>query len=187
MIRKTFAALALGLALAGSAVADSGLKFRAHLEGFTAGGAPVDTKAAGEARVEIIDGGSALQFRVNVAGIDNLLMAHIHVAPIGSATPVRVTEPAGPVAFWFVGGPPPGGTLGETVNGRLAEGYIITNGDLVAWPDPNDPMTGTIEGLVNAIMEGRASVIVHTSDGDATTAIPMAGDSPAGELRGTLR
>ncbi len=187
MIKKTVAALALGLFLAGSAVADSGLRFKARLEGFTLAGVPVDTRATGEARVEVIDGGSALQFRVNVAGIDNLLMAHIHVAPVGSATPVRVTDAAGPVAFWFVGGPPPGGTLGETVNGRLAEGYIITNGDLAAWNDPNDGMAGTIEGLVNAIMEGRASVIVHTSDGDATTTVPMAGDSPAGELRGTLR
>ncbi|MCB1955647.1 MAG: CHRD domain-containing protein [Rhodocyclaceae bacterium] len=187
MIKKTIAALALGLALAGSAMADSGLKFKARLEGFTLAGVPVATNATGDAKVDVIDGGSALQFRVNVAGIDNLLMAHIHVAPIGSATPVKVTEPAGPVAFWFVGGPPPGGTLGETVNGRLAEGFIITNADLVTWPDPNDAMAGTIEGLINAIMEGRASVIVHTSDGDASTTVPVAGDSPAGELRGTLR
>ncbi|MCB1896075.1 MAG: CHRD domain-containing protein [Zoogloeaceae bacterium] len=184
---KKLLALALGLALAGSVAAGSAMKFDTHLEGFTLAGQVVDTKATGEAKVEVIDGGTALRFRVNVAGIDNLLMAHIHVAPIGSPTPVAVTDPAGPVAFWIVADAPPGSTLGETVNGRLAEGFIITNSELSNWNDPNDAMSGTIEGLVNAIVDGRASVIVHTSDGDPGTTMPVAGDSPAGELRGTLQ
>jgi len=186
-MKKSIIALTLGMALGSFAFADSGIKFDTHLEGFTLAGEPVATNATGEAKVEVIDGGTALKFRVNVAGIDNLLMAHIHVAPIGSPTPVALTDPAGPVAFWFVGGPPPQGRLTETVNGRLAEGFIITNGDLANWNDPADALSGTIEGLVNAIMEGRASVIVHTSDGNPATTLPVAGDSPAGELRGTLR
>jgi len=186
-MKKALIALSLGMAFGSVAFADSGMKFDTHLEGFTLAGDVVDTNATGQARVDVIDGGTALKFRVNVAGIDNLLMAHIHVAPIGSPTPVAVTDPAGPVAFWFVGGPPPQGRLTETVNGRLAEGFIITNADLADWGDPADAMSGTIEGLVNAIMDGRASVIVHTSDGNAATMVPVAGDSPAGELRGTLR
>ena len=109
-------------------------------------------------------------------------MAHIHVAP----EPVEVTDPAGPVAFWFTGGPPPGTTLTERVNGRLAEGFIITEGQITLW-DASDPLAGTVEGLVNAIMEGRASVIVHTDDLDPDTATGVQGDSRAGELRGTLR
>ncbi|MCB1907362.1 MAG: CHRD domain-containing protein [Rhodocyclaceae bacterium] len=186
MTKKLFA-LALGLALAGGAVADSAMKFDAHLEGFTLAGAPVDTNATGNARVEVLDGGTALHFRVNVAGIDNLLMAHIHVAPIGSPTPVALTDPAGPVAFWIVADFPPGDTLSDTVNGRLAEGFIITKSDLSDWNDPNDPNSSTIEGLIGAIVDGRASVIVHTSDGNPDTMEPVAGDSPAGELRGTLQ
>ncbi len=183
-MKKTLLALALGLTLAGSAFsAPQDDKFETRLQGFTLAGVPVATNATGEAKVEVIDNGSALAFRVNVAGIRNLLMAHIHVAP----APVQVTDPAGPVAFWFVGGPPPGGTLSETVNGRLAEGFIITNGDLANWTDPKDGSPGTIDVLVSAIREGRASVIVHTSDGDPATTLPVAGDSPAGELRGTLR
>jgi hypothetical protein len=60
----------------------------------------------------------------------------------------------------------------------------------VPWVFPNgeqDPLSGTIEGLVMAIEEGRASVIVHTNDLNPATTALVGGDSPGGELRGTLR
>lgn len=178
---KTFLlALALGVAVGGNAWAGN-MKFKAHLEGFNAGGAAIPTRATGQAQVEVIDDGTALAFRVNVAGIENLLMAHIHVAP----EPVEIDGPAGPVAFWFTGGPPPGTTITERVNGRLAEGFIITDGQLSVW-DPADPAAGTVQGLIDAIMEGRASVVVHTDDLDPDTPTGVQGDSRAGELRGTL-
>jgi len=130
----------------------------------------------------VIDDGTALNFRVKVEGIDNLLMAHIHISPV----PVEITDPAGPIAYWFTGGPPPGTNLTERVDGTLADGYIITNGQLQVW-DATDPTAGTIAGLVNAISEGRASVVVHTDDLDPDTPTGVAGDSRAGELRGTLQ
>jgi hypothetical protein len=108
-------------------------------------------------------------------------MAHIHISPV----PVEVTDPAGPIAYWFTGGPPPGTNLTERVNGTLADGYIITNGQLVVW-DASDPTAGTVEGLINAMAEGRASVVVHTDDLNPDTPTGVAGDSRAGELRGTL-
>jgi len=179
---KILLGLAFGLVIAGSAQADNPMRFKADLEGFNAAGAPIPTRATGQAKVEVIDDGTALSFRVNVAGIDNLLMAHIHVAP----GPVSLTDPAGPVAFWFTGGPPPGSNLTERVNGRLAEGFIITDGQVVMW-DTSEPGAGTVQGLINAIMEGRASVVVHTDDLDPDTPTGVAGDSRAGELRGTLQ
>ena len=181
-MKKLITACALCLIAAGNGYADKPMRFKAHLEGFNAAGVPVSTTATGQASVEVIDGGTALAFRVNVAGIDNLLMAHIHVAP----NPVMVTDPAGPVAFWFTGGPPPGSTVTETVNGRLAEGYIITDGQVATW-DVTDPAAGTVQGLIAAIADGRASVIVHTDDLDPSTPTGVAGDSRAGELRGTLQ
>ncbi len=181
-MRNTLFALALGFLAIGNAAADKPMKFDAKLFGFNAAGAPIPTNAQGQAKVEVIDGGTALSFRVNVAGIDNLLMAHIHVAP----APVDLTEPAGPIAFWFTGGPPPGTTLTETLNGTLSEGYIITDGQLAVWDD-SDPAAGTIAGLITAISEGRASVVVHTDDLDPDTPTGVAGDSRAGELRGTLQ
>lgn len=144
--------------------ADKPMRFKAQLEGFNAAGAPVNTAATGQARVEVIDDGSALAFRVNVQNLDNLLMAHIHVAP----APVQLTDPAGPPVYWFNGGPPPQGTVAETINGRMAEGYIFTPGQL------NSTSITTVEALIEAIAEGRASVVVHSSD------------FPPGELRGTL-
>lgn len=181
-MRNALFALMLGITVAGNAYADREDRFHARLQGFNAAGAQIPTNARGEAKVEVVDGGTALAFRVNVAGIDNLLMAHIHISP----TPVNETDPAGPIAFWFVGGPPPGTTLTETLNGRLAEGFIITDADVVSW-DATDPDNGTVQGVINAIREGRASVVVHTDDLDPATPTGRAGDSRAGEIRGTLR
>lgn len=180
---KVLLAIMLGLTVAGNAQADKPIRYKAHLEGFNAAGEPIPTRATGQARVEVIDGGTALSFQVNVAGIDNLLMAHIHIAP----EPVEITDPAGPIAFWFTGGPPPGTTLTETLNGRLAEGLIITNGQLQSWGDPDPTLDGTVAGLIHAIDEGRASVVVHTDDLDPNTPTGVAGDSRGGEIRGTLQ
>ncbi len=181
-MKKIIMACALGLLVAGNTYAGKPMRFKAQLEGFNAAGAPIATAATGQAQVEIIDNGSALAFRVNVEGIDNLLMAHIHVAP----SPVMLTDPAGPVAVWFTGGPPPGSVLSATVNGRLAQGHIITDGQVATWV-MDDPAAGTLQGLIDAIKQGRASVIVHTDDLNPDTPTGTAGDSRAGELRGTLQ
>ena len=181
-MRNTLFALALVFLAGGNATGAKPLKFDAKLFGFNAAGVPIATAAQGRAKIEVIDDGTALNFRVKVAGIDNLLMAHIHI----SAVPVQLTDPAGPIAYWFTGGPPPGANLTERVNGTLADGYIITDGQLQVW-DAADPTAGTVAGLITAISEGRASVVVHTDDLDPNTPTGMAGDSRAGELRGTLQ
>jgi len=173
--------LGFGLLFANIGNAAKPMHFHAQLAGFNLAGVPVDTAATGHAKVEVIDDGTAIEFKVNVSGINNLWMAHIHVAP----QPVMITDNAGPVAFWLTGGPPPGSRLKETVNGRLAEGYLITDGQVVVWDEFEDG-AGTVAGLIAAIEQGRASVIVHTNDLDPLTPPGVAGDSPPGELRGTL-
>ena len=162
-MRKSIVALCFVL-LSVAVFAGPPARFDAQLSGFNAGGAVVDTNAAGVAKVEIIDDGTAIYYQINVAGLDGAFMAHIHVA----SEPVQVTDPAGPPWFWFFGGPAPNvaDNISETINGSLARGYIITDSDL---------NRGTVAGLVSAIQEGRASIIVHTVD------------SPAGELRGVLQ
>lgn len=174
-------ALALGLAVAGSAHAQMPSRFKAHLDGFDLNGNPIATNATGEATIEIIDGGTALAFKVNIAGIDNLLMAHIHISPV----PVEITDPTGPIAFWFTGGPPPRDTVTETTNGTLAAGFVVTDGQLSSW-DAGDPQDGTVAGLIAAIEQGRATVVVHTDDLNPDTPGGTAGDSRAGEIRGTF-
>ena len=119
---------AASLLAAGTAQAQTSTHFDAHLERFNAGGAPVDTNASGQAQFEVIDGGTAVRYRVNVAGIVNAWMAHIHVAP----APVAVTDPAGPIAFWFMPttptAPPPAGVnVAERLQGNLAAGLIMSD------------------------------------------------------------
>ncbi len=160
-------ACTLGLLFVGASHADKPQRYKAQLEGFDLTGAPVATAATGQARIEVIDDGTALAFRVNVENLDNLLMAHIHIAD----GPVMVTDAAGPPVYWFNGGPPPGDTVSETINGRLAQGFLFTPSQL---DSPRADVT-TVEQLIDAIDQGRASVIVHSSD------------FPRGELRGTLK
>ena len=139
-------------------------RYDAQLSGFDATGNVVDTNAAGVAKIEIVDDGTAIYYQINVAGLEGAFMAHIHVA----AEPVQLTDPAGPPVFWFFGGPPPvaADNIAEPINGSLARGYIVTASDL---------SSGTVADLIAAIEGGRASIIVHTTD------------SPAGELRGVLQ
>lgn len=174
-MKKILIACAIALLVTGNSYAAKPMRFQAQLAGFNAGGQPVNTAATGHARVEVIDDGTALEFRVNVTGINNLLMAHIHIFP--GPDPVSLLGPAGPPVYWFNGGPNPESILTETVNGRLAQGYIITDDEVAG---------GTIQDLISAMSEGRASVIVHTDDLNPDTPTGNAGDSRAGELRGTL-
>ena len=167
-MKKIILTLALVLVVAANAYADRPLRFKAHLEGFNRNGDAVDTNATGQAVFEVID-----------AGIENLWMAHIHVAP----APVDITDPAGPIVFWFVPttpGAPNGENVAERLQGNLTSGLIFSDGQV---------LDGTgIQGLIDAMSEGRASVVVHTNAfGDPNFPPGGAGNSPPGELRGTIR
>ena len=83
MLRKTLIAAAAGALLAGGAYAAPPERYTADLQAFNAAGQPVITDAFGKAVVEVVDDGTALQFRVDVKKILNLLMAHIHIKPLG--------------------------------------------------------------------------------------------------------
>ncbi len=179
-----------GLLAASAAQAQTTGHFKAHLDGFNAGGAPVATTATGQAQFEVIDGGTAVRYRINVAGIENAWMAHIHVAP----APVAVTDPAGPIGFWFMPSTPPappaaGVNVAEMLQGNLAAGLIMSDTQLVGAlaPDPGNPDGTGVSGLIRAMEEGRASVVVHTNAfGDPNFPPGGAGNSPPGELRGTI-
>ena len=177
-MKKIILTLALVLVVAANAYADKKIRFKAHLEGFNAAGVPVDTKAKGQAKFEVIDGGTAIKYSIKVSGIENLWMAHIHVAN----EPVDITDPAGPIVFWFVPttpGAPNGENVAERLKGDLTSGLIFSDGQV---------LDGTgIQGLIDAMSEGRASVVIHTNAfGDPDFPPGEAGNSPPGELRGTI-
>ena len=126
-----------------------------------------DTLARGLAVIQVSPDGTQVTFRLIAANINNVIMAHIHIAPEGTN---------GPVVVFFYGPVPPGG---GRFDGVLSVG-TRTASDLVG------PLQGhPFSDLVTAISSGNAYVNVHTDDG-VPPANTGAGDFPGGEIRGQL-
>ncbi len=127
-----------------------------------------DTQARGLAKIQVSPDGTTLTFRLVVANIQNVVAAHIHVAPAGVN---------GPVALFLYGPATPGGGRTE---GVLSTG-TATAANLVG------PLSGQpLSALVDAMTSGNAYVNVHTNDGiDPANTGP--GDFPGGEIRGQIR
>lgn len=119
----------------------------------------VDTRARGVATFRLSADGSELDYRLIVANIDDVHMAHIHLADAGVN---------GPVVVWlYPDAPPPQHIEGRT-QGVLATG-TITDEDLVG------PLAGTsLDDLVEAMEAGSTYVNVHTME------------FPGGEIRGQV-
>lgn len=135
------------------------LTFRAHLSGDQEV-PPADTKATGQAIFKLSKDGTTLTYKVIVANIQNVTMAHIHLAPAG--------ENGGVVAWLYPDGPPPSLIPGRS-NGILARGTITA-----------DDLVGALEGaeladLIEYMASEGAYVNVHTSQ------------YPGGEIRGQIR
>jgi CHRD domain len=154
----------MGLTLAPSALA--GDNFVATLSGDEEVPAR-DTQAVGVAKFKLSDDGAALDFKVNVANIDNTFAAHIHCGAVGVNGPIGVT---------LFAGTPGSGTL----NGTLAEGTITAPdaGNGCGWTD--------LAAVLAAIESGNTYVNVHTNDGVAPPNTGP-GDFPGGEIRGQIR
>ena len=151
-----------GLALNGSgtvAATEDQRNFRAPLAGENEV-PPVDTRVRGLSTFQLSRTGDELQYRLIVANIENLTMAHIHLAPEGENGPV--------VAWLYPDGPPPQLIEGR-FDGVLAEG-VITATDLVG-PLDDAPLSD----LVDEIRAKQTYVNVHTVA------------HPAGEVRGQIR
>jgi hypothetical protein len=122
---------------------------------------PVDTNAQGQATFKLSEDGDALGYKLIVANIDGVFMAHIHMGEPGEI---------GPIVVWLypstapVEGPPTG-----PIQGPIATG-TITAENLVG------PLAGAeLSDLLDLMESGRAYVNVHT--------LP---DHPGGEIRGDL-
>jgi hypothetical protein len=108
----------------------------------------VVTTATGDASFTVSADGSSISYEVNVAGLVDVTMAHIHLAAAGVN---------GPVVVWlYPEGPPPVEIPGETT-GSLATGTITA-----------DDLVGDLEGqplsaLIDAMVAGNTYVNVHTT------------------------
>ena len=113
--------------------------FVAHLDQKeTVPTAAVATNATGQAIIK--ERAGELSFKILVAGLQNVVAAHIHCGPAGTAGPVGVTL--------FSSFP-------IDVNGILAQGEVEPNvGNACGWLDDAD--------VIDAIDAGDAYVNVHT-------------------------
>ena len=146
------------LATMGTALAsESSTVYRTGLSSEPAGSG---SDAHGNAVFMFKDDGSQMKYKLVINGLDDLTMAHIHVA----------ADPGGdgpPVLWLYPDGPPPS-LIPGTFNGLLGS-RTVTPGDLTGAAG-----VASFEDLKSAIEEGRAYVNVHTLA------------FPAGEIRGTI-
>lgn len=118
-----------------------------------------DSAARGVAHFALSKDGTELTYRLVVANIEDVSMAHLHLAPAGSN--------GSPVVWLYPDAPPPQPIPGRT-QGVLATG-TITSADLVG------PLAGaTLDDLVAAMAAGNTYVNVHTAA------------KPGGEVRGQI-
>lgn len=133
--------------------------FRTHLEGANEVPA-VDTRAQGQAIFRLNKAGNAIDYKLIVSNIENVLMAHIHNAPAGAN---------GGVVVWLYPASPPPQLIEGRFDGVLAEG-TITSEDLVG------SLAGqSLDDLLELMNNGETYVNVHTTQ------------NPAGEVRGQIR
>jgi hypothetical protein len=119
------------------------------------------TDATGSADLSIDD--DQITYTVNVNGLENAVVAHIHVAPEGENGPVRLN-------LCGTGAPEPPCASGD---GVLATG---TNGAVIGI---------SFDSLVSAMRTGGAYVNVHTDDGEGAPNTGP-GDLASGEIRGQI-
>jgi hypothetical protein len=143
------------------------LNFRAHLTGDEVV-PPRETRAQGEAVLQLSADGTEVSYRVIASNIENVTGVHIHLGVVGTIGP-NVAFLSGPLA--------PGG--GRT-NGVVAQG-TITAANLI-----NVLRGQPLSALIDAIQAGNAFVDVPTNDGLAP-AFTGPGDFVTGEIRGQLR
>jgi hypothetical protein len=132
--------------------------YTAHLSGDNEN-PPVMTQAQGQVIFRLNKAGDELYYKLIAANIEDISMAHIHLAPPDSN--------GGVVAWLYPSAPPPVPIPGR-FSGVLAEG-VITDADLVG-----DLAGMTLADLLVQFNNSRAYVNVHTAA------------YPGGEIRGNI-
>jgi hypothetical protein len=131
------------------------------------------SNAVGNAVFQLSGDGTELSYKLIVANIENVFMAHIHRGAPGTN---------GPIVVWLYPSTAttPGPLGGGRIQGVIAQG-TITAANLIG------SLAGEeLSALLEVIGDGEAYVNVHTNDGVAPTNTGP-GDFPGGEVRGQLQ
>lgn len=156
-------ALALILAMAGAAVGEDDLAFKARLTGDEEV-PPVVTDTFGRAKIEFSKDLSTAEFVLRVSDGIRLTQAHLHCAPTGLN---------GPIVAFLAGFH----DLGWDVDGKWIDNATLTDDNIILGVTPADTCPhaiATLADLREAIIAGDAYVNVHSVL------------NPAGEVRGQL-
>lgn len=151
-----------GLTLTGTGIVSANghaRNFRARLAGENEV-PPVETNARGQAVFHLNRAGDELRYRLIVANIEDVTMAHIHLGG---------PNENGPVVAWLYPDSPPPQPIPGRFNGVLAEG-IITVDEVVGQVDENP-----FSDFLAEIRGGNTYVNVHTET------------HQAGEIRGQIQ
>ena len=131
-----------------------------------------DTQGQAQAIFHLAKDGGSIEYKLIASNIDNVFMAHIHMAEPGVN---------GGIVVWLYPSttPIPGPFGSGRTDGALAEGTITA-----------DNLVGALAGhpladLLTAMSTGHAYVNLHTNDGvDGVNT--GAGDFPGGEIRADI-
>jgi hypothetical protein len=120
---------------------------------------PNDSPAQGQAIFQLNEDETELSYRLNVANIENVTQAHIHMAAKGVS---------GGIVAWLYPPAPPSQLIPGRSQGTLETG-VITDADVIGG------LAGQgVAGLLSAIRAGNTYVNVHTTQ------------FPPGEIRGQI-
>jgi hypothetical protein len=157
------------LALAANPVQAEDLQFGAKLDGAAQLPEPTRSKATGDFKLTVQDGGKKISYTLTVTDLANASNAELHLGGPSMNGPgvVKLFPTRGAAA------------RKGAFSGVLAEG-TITSADLLG------PMLGSpLSDLVEQMRDGTAYVNVHTNDGvDPPESGP--GDYRKGEIRGQI-
>jgi len=127
--------------------------------------------AQGQAMFWLNNDGTAIEYKLIAANIDNIAQAHIHNASAGAN---------GPIVAWLYPDAPPAQLIVGPFNGVLAGGSIEAS-------DLTGPLAGQpLSTLLAEMAAGRTYANIHTTDNNPNTG-PAPGDIPSGEVRGQIR
>jgi hypothetical protein len=172
-LRLFIATTVVVLAAAGIAFAAVSMHFNSPMEGAQEAPVPRDTQARGNAIYKLSDDGTRIEYKLSVANIENVFMAHIHMAPTGVS---------GPIVVWLYPGTTPGVTAplgGGRIDGVIVQGSFGAS-------DFTGPLAGhPLSDLLDLMRSGGVYTNVHTNDGDLVVN-EGPGDFPGGEIRGQI-